>query len=133
MDTREAGKSGDGERCRQEQNGQNWALHVLKSQYSNFLLLRPSSQRRSVVLPSQLPCLGQSQSAVWGQEPETRTLSKKAARRWDDIVRAPDWCGAITVMPPLAPGPLQPGAQMPITALSSTDLAPLVICPLLHV
>lgn len=103
------------------------------SQYSNFLLLRPSSQRRSIVLPSQLPCLGQSQSAVWGQEPETWTLSKKAARRWDDIVRAPDWCGAITVIPPLAPGPLQPGAQMPITVLSSTDLASLVIWPLLHV
>ena len=64
---------------------------------------------------------------------ETWTLSKKAARLWDDIVRVPDWCGAITMMPPLAPGPLQPGAQMPITALSSTDLTSLVICPLLHV
>ena len=41
---------------------------MLKSQYSDFLLLRPSSQRRPLVLPSQLPCLGQSQSAVWGQE-----------------------------------------------------------------
>lgn len=51
---------------------------------------------------------------------ETWTLSKKAARRWGYIVRVPDWCGPLTTMPPLAPGPLQPGAQTSM---------PLLHCP----
>lgn len=37
---------------------------------------------------------------------EIWTLSKKAARRWDDIIRDPDWCGPLATVPPLAPGPL---------------------------
>lgn len=52
---------------------------------------------------------------------ETWTLSKKAARRWDDIIRDADWCGPFTTMPPLAPGALQPGVQA-AAALSSTHL-----------
>ena len=63
---------------------------------------------------------------------EIWTLSKKAAQRWDDIIRDPDWCGPLTTAPPLAPGPLQPGVRA-AAALSSTDLASLVICPQLYV